>query len=267
MISIPSLSPTDGRIMKIGPNKWTLTFEPRPDARIRLLCFHHAGGGAYGYRSWVGRLRADIELVAVQLPGRENRYSEPALESADDILTGLIDAVGGSLAPYAVFGHSFGAILGYLLACRAQRTGELSSPTHLFLSGARPPIPNAEKPAEAQPLSDEALIRRLARLGGTPQAVLDDPKLLRAFLPALRADFQVLERHLPDHEAPLAMPFTLFRGADDRTIRPQDLAEWRGRSSAEVDDHALPGAHFYSSAGQAQVLAIINRTLAAQTIP
>lgn len=252
--------------MKVGPNKWTLTFEPRPSAQVRLLCFHHAGGGAYGYRSWAGRLSADIELMAVQLPGRENRYSEPALASMDEILTGLLDAVHPSIAPYAVFGHSFGAIIGYLLACRARRTGELSLPTHLFLSGARPPMPAAGAAPDGLRFTDEALITRLARLGGTPQAVLDDPNLLKAFLPALRADFQALEQLSYEDEPPLAAPFTLLHGIDDKTIRPEHLAAWRTRSSLPTNAHKLPGAHFYSPSGQAMLLAIINKTLSAETV-
>jgi medium-chain acyl-[acyl-carrier-protein] hydrolase len=251
--------------MKVGPDKWTLTPEPRPDARLRLLCFHHAGGGAYGYRPWARLLRPDIELVAVQLPGRENRHGEPPLSSVESVLDGLVRALRESFAtPYAVFGHSMGAILAYALALRVRRTGELAEPVRLFLSAAR--VPRAREPgadAAPVPLTDEALIRRLTRLGGTPRAVLDEPGLLRAFLPALRADFSILQQFSGDDEPPLDIPLTFLRGAEDRLVRAEHFSEWRARSLWPAHEHTLPGGHFYLHTVQGTVVGIVNHTLGA----
>src|SRR5215469_1859732 len=127
--------------MKVGRGKWTIIPEERPDAAARLLCFHHACGGAYAFRSWPGMLRPDVELVAVQLPGRENRLWEPLLASPEAVLEALIFSLSESLGSrYAIFGHSLGALLAYLLACRIQRTGELPMPIRLFLSSATAPL-------------------------------------------------------------------------------------------------------------------------------
>src|SRR5213596_599497 len=53
----------------------------RADCRHRLICFPHAGGGARAYSDWVHELPAEIEVTAVQLPGRQNRLIEdPATE-------------------------------------------------------------------------------------------------------------------------------------------------------------------------------------------
>jgi surfactin synthase thioesterase subunit len=249
-------------MMKIGPDKWTLTPEPRPDARLRLLCFPHAGGGAFGYRLWARLLSPDIELVAVQLPGRENRQGELALESAEEVMDGLVGALRDSFQPpYAIFGHSFGAILAYALACRVQSTGELPTPVRLFLSAARVPALRRAGDESVSPLTDEALIRRLTRLGGTPQAVLDEPSLLRTFLPALRADFLILQRLAGDSGRPLDIPFTLLRGADDPTVRSEHLTEWRSRSLRPIQEHTLQGGHFYLQAADKAVIEIVNYTL------
>ena len=103
-----------------------MTPEPREGAALGLLCFHHAGGGAYGYRPWARRLRAEVELVAVQLPGRENRLGEALLHDADAVLDGLIRALEGALPrPYAMFGHSLGAMLAHRLACRVGLPGSV----------------------------------------------------------------------------------------------------------------------------------------------
>ena len=52
-------------------NDWLMCSRPRPDARVRLFCFPHAGAGASVYRRWPAGLPADVELWAIQAPGRE----------------------------------------------------------------------------------------------------------------------------------------------------------------------------------------------------
>jgi medium-chain acyl-[acyl-carrier-protein] hydrolase len=248
--------------MQVGRDKWTLTPAPRPDARLRLICFHHAGGGAYGFAPWARRLRADVELVAVQLPGRENRAGEPAMTSVEAVLDAVEAALGETLdRPYALFGHSLGAVLAYLFACRAQGLGAGGAPTRLFRSAAIPPPLRDDENATPAAISDAALIRKLTRLGGTPAAVLEDPRLLKSFLPALRADFDLLSRCVYDGGPPLPMPATLFRGRDDRSVSAAEFEGWRERFAALPDEHLFSGGHFFIHDAQARVLEIINERL------
>lgn len=43
---------------------------------IRLICFHHAGGGASAFRGWREYLPSGVDVCPVQLPGREDRLRE-----------------------------------------------------------------------------------------------------------------------------------------------------------------------------------------------
>ena len=146
--------------MQLGRDKWTLIPQPRPGARLRLVCFHHAGGGAFGFRPWATRLRDDVELVAVQLPGRENRLGERPLPTAEAVLDHLVPALAEVLAgPYALFGHSLGAVLAYLCACRVRNAGVGRAPARLFLSAATPPElePATEPPLSAQVMTAKVI--------------------------------------------------------------------------------------------------------------
>lgn len=246
--------------MKPATSKWIMTPAPRQGAALRMLCFHHAGGGAYGYRNWVERLRTDVELVAVQLPGRENRYGEPFLTDADTVLDQLIpvlqDVVTG---PYVMFGHSLGALLAHRLACRAKHTGQLRAPAHLFLSAARPPRVARSDGPEYTPPTQAVAVEHLRRLGGTPAAVLDDPHLMRTLLPTLLADYQILAQLRRDPEAPpLDVPFTLFKGDSDPTVKPRHLDAWLSLSSSPCSTYVLAGGHFYPPSSQAALLEILN---------
>lgn len=251
--------------MKVGRDKWTIIPEERPDAAVRLLCFNHACGGAYAFRSWLGMLRPDVELVAVQLPGRENRYLEPPLFSAEAVLEALIFSLSDSLGSrYAIFGHSLGALLAYLLACRIQRTGELPMPIRLFLSSAtapKQPLCDGTNPTPHHLLSDEALIKKIAVLGGTPAKLLNDRGFLDLYLPILRADFSILYQASGAENQVLDVPFTILGGSDDPTVRPKDLEGWERLSSQTCKTHILHGGHFYLQPSQASLLETINGAL------
>src|SRR5947209_4907352 len=100
-------------------NPWLVVFQPNPRARLRLFCFPFAGGAASAYRRWAGLLPADVEVAAVQLPGREGRFREPAFTSLDALLDALVPALRPALdRPFAFFGHSMGGVTAFEAARR-----------------------------------------------------------------------------------------------------------------------------------------------------
>ncbi|HJW11291.1 MAG TPA: alpha/beta fold hydrolase, partial [Albitalea sp.] len=103
---------------------WLSRPQPRPHARARLYCFPHAGVGASVYRQWHAALPPEVEVCAVQLPGRENRLGEPALTRIADIVQALVLAIEPqSNLPFAFFGHSMGAVVAFELAHALARRG------------------------------------------------------------------------------------------------------------------------------------------------
>src|SRR6266498_628486 len=88
-------------------------------AAVRLFCFAHAGGGAAFFRPWRLSMVPDIDVRAVTLPGRESRVHEPPYRRIEQLLDPLCAALEPHLdRPYALFGHSLGAVLAYEVARR-----------------------------------------------------------------------------------------------------------------------------------------------------
>src|SRR5262245_16106210 len=91
---------------------WITCFRPNPQADKRLFCFPYAGGGSSLFRTWSAGLPPQVEVCAVQLPGRENRFGEPRYTC----LMPLVEVLGEVIRPYltvpfAFFGHSLGALI------------------------------------------------------------------------------------------------------------------------------------------------------------
>ncbi|CAM5489873.1 hypothetical protein SGRIM128S_08722 [Streptomyces griseomycini] len=61
--------------------------------RHRLICFPHAGAGAGAYAEWAGLVPPDIELAAVQLPGRQNRIAEDPVTAVGPLVRVLTQAL------------------------------------------------------------------------------------------------------------------------------------------------------------------------------
>ncbi|AUG82011.1 thioesterase [Kitasatospora sp. MMS16-BH015] len=243
---------------------WLQIPVPRPGAGLRLYCLPPAGAGPYFYRSWAAGLPAEIELRAVHLPGRENRYGEPRLTDYQAALAALYAAIRPGLdGPYALFGHSMGALFAHGLAVTAARLGD-PGPEHLLLSGCGGPGTVPVKPGRAE-WSDEDFVADLRRMGGTSEEVLAEPELLQLVLPVLRADYTLCDSYHQDPPSgpPLTCPLTILGGEDDH-YTAADLARWRAVTTGPATQHAFPGGHFYLT-GESAAATLATVTAALET--
>src|SRR5262245_25134373 len=117
-------------------SSWFVVPAPNPHARMRIFCFPYAAGNASTYASWPQFLSEDVELVAVQPPGRASRVRETAYQSMEAIIAGLTAVIEPWLdKPYVVFGHSLGSRVGFEFAHAARRSG-WRLPQHFIASGS-----------------------------------------------------------------------------------------------------------------------------------
>jgi len=231
------------RLVRMTKNTWIQCWNPRPFARLRLFCLHYAGGGASVYRTWSTFMPADIEVCAIQLPGRENRLNEAPLARMTSIIEVLTDHIIPYLdRPFAVFGHSMGALVGFELT-RALRCRREPLPVHLFASGRQAPRrPNNSDPYHDLP--DSEFIEAIRRLQGTPEEVLRNAELMDVLLPILRADFAVVETYEYHAETLLDCPIRVYGSHDDR-MTFDDLAAWRDETNGTCTLHMFEGGHFF----------------------
>jgi surfactin synthase thioesterase subunit len=194
------------------------------------------------------------------LPGRGKRLREPPETDWPRLLAHLAPALR-ALAdrPLAFFGHSLGAVLAFEVT-RAWRAATGPRPSHLFISGSRPPQVPRKRPA-LRNVSQAEFLAALQEYGGTPPEVLAHAELMELIMPALRADFALAEQYRYQPEPPLEVPFTLMGGADDPRVAPAALEGWREQTRGPCRTRIFPGGHFYLEAQAQAVAAEIARTL------
>ena len=234
---------------------------PRQPSVARLFCFPHAGVGASVFRQWPAGLPVELEICAVQLPGRANRLREPAVASIPALVDALVHAMTPHLdIPFAFFGHSMGAVLAFEVAQQLASRGP-QHPSHLIVSGRRPPhVPDLASPLHGLP--DREFVSEInRRYGGIPPEILENQDVLTLLLPCLRADITALETHRPTRGSPLPCPISAFGGADDPLTPRAHLESWGGETTGWFEVCVFAGGHFYLEPQRAAVLARLSALL------
>jgi medium-chain acyl-[acyl-carrier-protein] hydrolase len=225
--------------------RWVAVHRPRPGSRLRLFCLPFAGGGASSYRQWSHELPDSIEVAAVQLPGREDRFREPPLERMADLVGNLVDALLPFMTqPFAFFGHSLGAIVA-LETTRALAARGAPLPRHVIVSArAAPHLPLRRRAVST--LTRDELCAWLRKKSGTPEAILQSSEFLDFVLPALRADLHIDDSFQSSVEPVLDCPLTAFGGLHDEEALCDEVSAWAPYTSAGFTLRLLPGNHFFA---------------------
>lgn len=236
---------------------------PNSETRLRLFCFPYAGAGASVFREWANGFPAEIEVIPVQLPGRESRIREAPLRRVEALVEILIGDFANMDLPFAFFGHSMGALVSYELARKLRGDGK-RAPVHLFVSARRAPsIPDDREPLHK--LGDTELLEKLREFRGTPEEMFRYPELISFWLQILRADLESCEMYVYTDAAPLDCPISAFGGLEDPHVSREELLAWRDETTGSFRLHMFPGDHFFLHRCREMLLRVIAGDLSVAT--
>ncbi|WP_320064922.1 thioesterase II family protein [Micromonospora sp. RTGN7] len=239
---------------------WVRRFHPAQAGARRLVCLPHAGGSASFYFPVSRALSPAVEVLAIQYPGRQDRRHEPCVDNIPELARQVFEVLRPWRdEPLAIFGHSMGASLGFEVA-RLMEAESGTPAAHLFPSGRR--APSASRNETVHLLDDEGLLADMKKLSGTEAAVLGDPELLRAALPAIRNDYRAAETYEYVPGPKLSCPVTVFTGDADLKTTIDEAQAWERHTTGPFALQVFPGGHFFLAQHQPAILRTLSTALA-----
>lgn len=220
-----------------------LSPKPQGKGKARLFCFPYAGGGVGSFLPWQAQLAGEVEVCAIQMPGRGARFMESQARSFTDLVSQMVAVLRQHAdMPFWLLGHSLGALTAFEVARSIAK--DRVPLCGLIVSGCEAPhMRKVRKPLHA--LNDDALIEALRELNGTPEAVLQDRELMHLLLPAIRTDFAFFENYQYVPGPRLTVPLTVLAGLDDTHVDASRVEDWKDLTQKETALHWLPGNHFF----------------------
>ena len=216
--------------------------------QLRILCFPPAGTGGSIFHAWdpiIQRIAQEggfgeqierVELLPIELPGRNSRFKEACLRHIEDV----VEHAGEALRPYyrkeedipfVILGHSFGGWIAFELTRWIERNDRLKNPVCLIVSGIRSPrLAGVEHDIDTtamHTLSSEEFWKKMEeRYGANPE--LENPAVRRMMLPILQADFSVSETYQPDMNAcEVSCPLFVSGATEDCRYTEDMLKNWQ----------------------------------------
>jgi surfactin synthase thioesterase subunit len=239
----------------VSADAWLRRYAAAPAGAHRLICLPHAGGSASFFRPVALALASDVDVRAVQYPGRQDRRGEPFVPTVVE----LADRVAEAVLPLAdrpliVFGHSMGATLGFETVRRLEAAG--SKVAGLFASGRVAPS-RQRAHEQVHRRGDPGLLAELRTLDGTDGQVFADPELVEMIMPAVRNDYRAIETYRCAPGATVSCPIHALIGADDPKVTEDEAGAWAGHTTGAFSLTTFPGGHFYLTHHMDRILALV----------
>jgi len=227
---------------------------------IKVYAFPFAGGNRYSYNVFRQYLSEKIDFTPVEIPGRGRRINEPLLRNIHSIVDDIYERIAPELtALYAIYGHSMGGLIGYLLIKKLQEKNEIL-PTHLIVSGSKSPSSRNLQRTPTYRLPANDFINKIKELNGSPTEILENKTSWNIFEPILRADFEAVETFCYQETKPFNIPITVMMGLQDE-IAEDDMRSWQRETVAPIALKKFNGNHFFIFEHAPSVTAIIEKAL------
>ncbi len=247
--------------LEVLGDKWFVHRKRQDDAQLRLFCFHPVGAGASMYNQFLYEMKEEIDVYAVQLPGRENRKDEANLTAFFDV----IDAIEAQILPlldkpFAFYGHSFGGIIAYELQHRLRERHGLK-PQHFFVSGTisahLTPTWRNERDTIHQ-TADET--NSEAKLMGL-MSYIDDENFVRQILPIMRKDMELIMGYDYQDKQNFEWPITAFAAEEDEVVMPEEMRPWANHTDGDFELNVLHGDHWFLSRNKDFIMGKVHNAL------
>lgn len=218
---------------------------------IYLLPF--AGGGASDMNPLRSKLEKYYNTTCIELPGRGRRWREPFVISIEEAVVDICLQIKDN-NHIVVVGHSLGAYLGYMVACRLSL---LTCVSYVALSNFAP-------------LARKKLLDNISLLNSPTHVreIVGDCRFLDQLkkygdevyfmaLDVLKNDLLLSDSFLRYKQKPKMINNIHFIYGCDEKYSPEDISKWKLSTNNMLFVYSVQGGHFFPQEHPEQVASII----------
>jgi acyl transferase domain-containing protein/NADPH:quinone reductase-like Zn-dependent oxidoreductase/surfactin synthase thioesterase subunit/SAM-dependent methyltransferase/aryl carrier-like protein len=249
-------------------DKWIIRKKKVENPRLRLYCLPYFAGGASIFSTWHELLPDDVEVCAIQFPGREERGNEKPFDDVFELVAKLAEVMEPLLtAPAAFYAHSSGAGVALELARYLRKKLDVH-PMLFMVGGWR--APHLESPfqflnaiAEDEVYMEKNIpnIKGHLRSLEIPESVIENEAVFNEMLPSLRADILLGKKYTYYEDEPLDCPLTAFAGKNDTVFSEDQIKAWKQHTSNEFMYELINGGHLFCRDNKEVLLRIVKDKL------
>jgi surfactin synthase thioesterase subunit len=223
-----------------------------------VFAFPHAGAGSTVFSALRQAFSGtELCLVPAVLPGRERRLRDAPHHDMESLLAefedmATQDGFSAFTGKYALLGHCSGALVAYEIARLLERS-PCRNPALLVVISSLPP--QLVRDTGISRLPTRELFARTASMGGTPDALLNDPDFLEMLERPLRADWQLSDGYRHRLGVRLATPVLAICGENDPELSAAEVELWREWTIGDFSTMELQSDHWALNEATSAVLA------------
>ena len=239
--------------IEVLADKWLVRHRGNEEAvQQRVFCFHPVGAGASMFSHFLYNPPAETDVLAVQLPGRENRADEAPYQDMNQLVSDLAEVIRPWLdKPFCFMGHSFGGIVAFELIHYLKEHFGIET-EHLIITGTIAPQltkvwrqrDSISKTAELS-YSEEKLLSLLT--------YIDDVDFLKRILPVMRKDMPLIMSYHYRQRARLAASIAAFAAEEDEVVLVEEVKAWQEQTGGTFTLEVVSGDHWFLSRNRERV--------------
>ncbi|MBF0450679.1 MAG: polyketide synthase dehydratase domain-containing protein [Candidatus Magnetomorum sp.] len=267
---------------------WLPNYHAQSSAKIRLFCFAHGMAGASLFNEWIKNMPPEIEVCPVQLPGKENRLKEDAIDTIPELINIMEQMLPPLLdRPYAFLGNSYGCLIAFRLAYRLNQIMPQNKPLYLFASAYTSPLiyPNSalqmfkktmrvDRIPPYDQLSSEQIEAHIETFMSEEMQLRDEfmnqfqinqneyRKWMKATFRSSLADLNMVDTYIHDiNEEPFDIPVIVFHGNNDPYNTIKDMESWKALTTGKFSIKIFDAGHLFIKDKIHQMIDIICNNL------
>lgn len=230
---------------------------PLNNPKFRVICFHNAGSAESNYTSpgspfmkWVKENKEQIEVCAIDFPGRDKLLKHPKHDSIDPLVEELMSVMWEKMkddVPYAIWSHSVGTWVAFEYIMLARKCGFRMPSAAFFNAFPAPHMPRNQRTwHKSRDMTDKEFRDELynwdnGHFEGAGKVVFDEPAWTDTWKPPMVSDFRLFDEYeFPHKDAPkFDFPIHAWHMEGEYYNNPDQIKMWGDWTTAKFDHQTL----------------------------